>query len=80
MQRDAEGCAKHGTEGPDGYRVRMKGGTASGELRLGQKHLEAEARGVTIEFDDDTGAPSIALPKPMSGRDDCAIKLGDIKE
>ena len=80
MQRDAEGCAKHGTEGPDGYRVRMKGGTASGELRLGQKHLQVEARGVAIEFDDDTGAPSIASPKPMSERDDCVIKLSDIKE
>ena len=79
MQRDAEGCAKHGTEGSDGYRVRMKGGTASGELRLGQRHLESDARGVAIEFDDDTGAPSISSPKPMSERDDCVIKLGDIK-
>ena len=34
MQRDAAGCAKHGTEGADGYRVRMKSGVPGAELRL----------------------------------------------
>ena len=39
------------------------------------RHLESDARGVAIEFDDDTGAPGISSPKPMSERDDCVIHI-----
>ena len=78
MTRDAGGCAKHGTEGADGYRVRMKSGVPGAELRLTQQHLVADARGVLIEFDDETGAPQMATPIRMSERDDCVIELAKL--
>ena len=79
MKRDAAGCAKHGTEGADGYRVRMKPGVPGGELRLTQQHLVADARDVLIEFDDETGAPQLATPVRMSERGDCVIELAKLK-
>ena len=79
MKRGAVGCAKHGTEGADGYRVRMKSGVPGAELRLTRQHLVEDARDVLIEFDDETGAPQLATPIRMSERDDCAIELAKLK-
>ena len=79
MKRDAAGCAKHGTEGADGYRVRMKSGVPGAELRLTRQHLVEDARDALIEFDDETGAPQLATPIRMSERDDCVIELAKLK-
>ena len=79
MKRDAEGCTQHGTEGASGYRVRMKSGVPGAELRLTQLHLAVDARGLQIEFDDETGAPRLATPIRMSDRDDCVIELEKLK-
>ena len=79
MGRGAVGCAKHGTEGADGYRVCMKSGVPGAELRLTQQHLVEDARGVLIAVDGDTGEPQLAAPMRMSERDDCVIELAKLK-
>ena len=57
----------------------MKSGVPGAELRLTQLHLAVDARGLQIEFDDETGAPRLATPIRMSDRDDCVIELEKLK-
>ena len=50
-----ETVGRVGTADADAERGRLKCGQPPGELRLTQRHLQPEARGLAIMFDDDRG-------------------------